>query len=150
MAKKLLVGDWMTRNPITIQKSATVMEAIHLLKEKNIRRLPVLDGEQLVGVVTEKMLLGYAPPQRATSMDQWEMHYVLSKTPVSDAMNPKPYMVRPSASLADVAQHLHDRKLNGVLIVDEKGRLEGLLTTTNALEALIHFTQVASGERKDD
>lgn len=150
MAKKLLVGDWMTRNPITVQKTATVMEAIHLLKEKSIRRLPVMDGEQLVGVVTEKMLLGYAPPQRSTSMDQWEMHYVLSKTPVTEAMNPKPYMVRPSASLADVAQHLHDRKLNGVLIVDEKGRLEGLLTTTNALEALIHFAQIISGERKAD
>jgi acetoin utilization protein AcuB len=141
MAKKLLVGDWMTRNPITIQSTASVMEAIHLLKEKSIRRLPVMKGEELVGVVTEKMLLGYAP-QRATSMDQWEMHYVLSKTPVTEAMNPKPYMVRPSASLADVAQHLHDRKLNGVLIVDEKGRLEGLLTTTNALEALIHFAQI--------
>jgi acetoin utilization protein AcuB len=150
MAKKLLVGDWMTRNPITIQSTATVMEAIHLLREKSIRRLPVMNGDQLVGLVTEKMLLGYAPPQRSTAMDQWEMHYLLSKTPITEAMNPKPYMVRPSASLADVAQHLHDRKLNGVLIVDEKGRLEGLLTTTNALEALIHFTQVISGDRRDD
>lgn len=149
MAKKLLVGDWMTRNPITIQSTASVMEAMHLLKEKNIRRLPVMRGETLVGVVTEKMLLGFVP-SRSTSMDNWELHYVLSKTPVSEAMNPKPYMVRPSSSLADVAQHLHDRKLNGVLIVDEAGRLEGLMTTTNALEALIHFAQVVGGDRKDD
>jgi acetoin utilization protein AcuB len=149
MAKKLLVGDWMTRNPITVQATATIVEAMHLLKEKNIRRLPVMKGEELVGVVTEKMLLGFVPA-RSTAMDNWELHYLLAKTPVSEAMNAKPYMVRPSASLADVAQHLHDRKLNGVLIVDEKGRLEGLLTTTNALEALIHFTQVASGDRKDD
>ena len=141
MAKKLLVGDWMTRNPITIQQTATVMEAIHLLKEKSIRRLPVMSGDQLVGVVTEKMLLGYAPPQRSTSMDQWEMHYVLSKTPITEAMNPKPYMVRPSASLADVAQHLHDRKLNGVLVVNEKAELVGIFTITNALEALIAFAR---------
>jgi acetoin utilization protein AcuB len=46
-----------------------------------------------------------------------------------------------------VAQHLHDRKLNGVIVVDEHGKLEGLLTTTNALEALIHFTQVVSSDR---
>lgn len=146
MSRKLLVGDWMTRNPVTIQSSATVIEAIHLLKEKKIRRLPVMKGEELVGLVTEKMLLGFAP-QRATSMDQWELHYLLSKTPVTEAMNPKPYTVRPSASLADVAQHLHDRKLNGVLVVDDKGKLVGLLTTTNALEALIHFVHVAAGER---
>ena len=149
MAKKLLVGDWMTRNPITVQATASIVEAMHLLKEKNIRRLPVMKGDELVGVVTERMLLGYVPA-RSTSMDNWELHYLLAKTPVTEAMNPKPYMVRPSASLADVAQHLHDRKLNGVLIVDEKGRLEGLLTTTNALEALIHFTQVCSTEGKND
>jgi len=142
MANKLLVGDWMTLNPITIQSTASIMEAIHLLKEKNVRRLPVMKGEELVGLITEKMLLGYAP-QRSTPLDQWELHYLLAKTPVSDAMNKHPYCVRPSTALADVAQHLHDRKLNGVMVVDENGKLIGLLTTTNALEALIHFTQVA-------
>jgi acetoin utilization protein AcuB len=143
MSKKLAVGDWMTRKPVTIQSSATIMEAIHLLKERNIRRLPVMDGEKLVGLVTEKMLLGFVPG-RATSMDQWEQHYLLSKTLVTEAMNPRPYTVRPSAPLSDVAQLLHDRKLNGVLVVDENGRLEGLLTTTNALEALVHFVEIAS------
>jgi len=146
MANKLLVGDWMTRNPITIQSTASIIEAIHLLKEKSVRRLPVLKGDELVGLITEKMLLGYAP-QRSTPLDQWELHFLLSKTPVSEAMNPHPFMVRPSAALADVAQHLHDRKLNGVIVVDDMGKLVGLLTTTNALEALIHFTQVAGQDR---
>jgi acetoin utilization protein AcuB len=146
MAKKLLVGDWMTLNPITIQSDASIMEALHLLKEKKIRRLPVMKGDDLVGLVTEKMLLGYAP-QRATPLDQWELHYLLSKTAVTEAMNPHPYTVRPSAALADVAQHLHDRKLNGVIVVDDKGKLIGLVTTTNALEALIHFTQIAEIDR---
>ena len=146
MANKLLVGDWMTLNPITIQSTASIIEAIHLLKEKSVRRLPVLKGDELVGLVTEKMLLGYAP-QRSTPLDQWEHHYLLSKTSVTEAMNPHPFCVRPSAALADVAQHLHDRKLNGVIVVDEKGKLIGLLTTTNALEALIHFTQVAGPDR---
>jgi acetoin utilization protein AcuB len=147
MSKKLAVGDWMTRNPVTIQSTATIMEAIHLLKEKSIRRLPVMLGDKLVGLVTEKMLLGFAP-HRATSLDQWELHYLLSKTPVTEAMNPKPFMVRPSTPLADVAQHLHDRKLNGVLVVNDQGGLVGLLTTTNALEALIHFTQLTSADRE--
>ena len=147
MANKLLVGDWMTRNPFTIQSTASVIEAVHVLKEKCVRRLPVLNGDELVGLVTEKMLLAYVP-QRSTPLDQWELHYLLSKTSVTEAMNPHPYCVRPSAALADVAQHLHDRKLNGVIVVDEKGKLLGLLTTTNALEALIHFTQVAGPARE--
>jgi acetoin utilization protein AcuB len=140
--KKLTVGDWMTRDPITVQESASIMEAIHLLKEKNIRRLPVMRGEEIAGLVTEKMLLGYVPT-KATSLDQWEVHYLLSKTPVKEAMNAKPYTVRAETPIAEAAKLLHDRKLNGVIVVDPAGKLGGLLTTTNALEALIHFTQLA-------
>ncbi len=140
---KLTVGDWMTKDPHVIQADASIIEAIHLLKEKGIRRLPVMRGDELVGLVTEKMLLGYAPA-KATSLDQWELHYLLAKTPVTDAMNPKPHTVRPDAPLADVARLLHDRKLNGVIVVDAAGKMVGLLTTTNALEALIFFAQQAS------
>jgi len=141
--RKLTVGDWMTRNPITIQDTASIMEAIHLLKEKNIRRLPVMRGQEIAGLVTEKMLLGYVPT-KVTSMDQWEVHYLLSKTAVREAMNPKPYTVRAETPIAEAAKLLHDRKLNGVLVVDSVGHLGGLLTTTNALAALIHFSEVAS------
>ncbi len=140
---KLTVGDWMTPSPITIEEDATVMEAIHLLKEKNIRRLPVMRAGRLVGLVTEKMLLGYMPA-KGTALDQWELHYLLSRTPVRQAMNPTPHTVTPDTPLADAARLLHDRKLNGVLVMDAKGDLVGLLTTTNALEALIYFTAAAS------
>lgn len=141
--KKLTVADWMTKSPITIQEDATIIEAIHLLKEKNIRRLPVLKGTAITGLVTEKMLFGYMPT-KTTSLDQWEVHYLLSKTPVSAAMNPKPYTVSPATPIAEAAKLLHDRKLNGVIVVDGGGALVGLITTTNALEALIHFAGAAT------
>jgi acetoin utilization protein AcuB len=140
---KLTVGDWMTANAITVEEDASVMEAIHLLKEKNIRRLPVMRAGRLVGLVTEKMLLGYMPAM-GTSLDQWELHYLLSRTPVRAAMNPTPHTVTPETPLADAARLLHDRKLNGVLVLNAKGDLVGLLTTTNALEALIHFATAAA------
>jgi acetoin utilization protein AcuB len=143
MANKLTVGEWMTRNPITIEQDQSVIEAIHLLKEKSIRRLPVMKKGRLVGLVTEKMLYGYMPA-KATSLDQWELHYLLSKTPVKSAMNPKPHTVTADTSIAEVAKLLKDRKLNGVLVLSDKGELAGLLTTTNALEALIWFTQLAA------
>ncbi len=139
---KLTVGDWMTSNPITIEDTASVIEAVHRLKERNVRRLPVMRQGRLVGVVTEKMLLGYAPG-KATVLDQWELHYLLSKTPVTAAMNPKPHVVKPSTPLFEAAKLLHDRKLNGVVVVNDAGDLTGILTTTNALEALIFFAQEA-------
>jgi acetoin utilization protein AcuB len=143
MAQKLTVADWMTKRPITIEEDASVIEAIHLLKEKNIRRLPVMKRGRLVGLVTEKMLYGYMPA-KATSLDQWELHYLLSRTPVKSAMNPKPHTVTPETPIFEAAKLLHDRKLNGIIVVNQKSDLLGLLTTTNALEALIYFTQLAS------
>jgi acetoin utilization protein AcuB len=130
------VAQWMTKSPITIEKDATIIEAIHLMKEKIIRRLPVMDKGKIAGIVTEKMLLDFKP-SKATSLDIWEVHFILSKTPVTEAMNPNPYKVTPDTDLVDAARLLHDRKLNGVLVVNEKNDLVGILTITNALEALI-------------
>jgi len=139
-AKRTKVSDWMTPNPVTIDADATIIEAVHLLKEKGIRRLPVLKHGKLVGLVTERMLLSFSPG-KATSMDSWEVHYLLAKTPVSAAMNSKPNTVLPEAELSECAQLIHDRKLNGITVVDRAGQLVGILTTTNALEALIWFSK---------
>lgn len=130
------VGKWMTKNPIVIEKDATVIEAIHLMKEKNIRRLPVMDRGRIAGIVTEKMIADFKP-SKATSLDTWELHYLLTGTPVTEAMNPNPYKVKPETDLTEAARLLHDRKLNGVLVVDDQDNLVGIFTVTNALEALI-------------
>lgn len=141
--KRLTVGDWMTHNPQVIDANASVIEAIHVLREKNIRRLPVMKNGKLAGLVTEKMLLGYMPA-KATTLDQWELQYILNKTPVTAAMNPTPHTVRPDTLISDAARLLHDRKLNGIIVVDDEGDLIGILTTTNALEALQFFATEAA------
>src|ERR671927_364503 len=140
MAEKTKVRDWMTPNPVTIDAGATIVEAIHLLKERGFRRLPVMKSGKLVGIVTERMLLTFTPG-KSTSLDTWELHYLLARTPVTEAMNPKPHTVTPETELVDAARLIHDRKLNGITVVDERGDLVGILTTTNALEALIWFAQ---------
>lgn len=130
------VERWMTKTPITIEADATVIEAMHLMTERKIRRLPVMKKGKIAGILTEKMIKDFMP-SKATTLDTWELHYLLSKTLVTKAMNPKPYMVTPDTNLTDAAELLRDKKLNGVLVVDEKKNLVGILTTTNALEALI-------------
>src|SRR5919205_725156 len=90
MAEKTKVRDWMTPNPVTIDAGATIVEAIHLLKERGFRRLPVMKSGKLVGIVTERMLLTFTPG-KSTSLDTWELHYLLARTPVTEAMNPKPH-----------------------------------------------------------
>jgi len=83
------VAQWMTPNPVTIEENASVIEAIHLLKEKNIRRLPVTCKGKFCGLITDRMIKVYAPG-KSTPLDTWVVHYVLSKATVKDAMNPNP------------------------------------------------------------
>jgi len=130
------VSDWMTPNPITIDANCSIIEAIHQMKEKKIRRLPVIRDNKLVGLVTDRMIAAYTP-SKATSLDTWEVHYLLAKTPISEAMNPNPFTVTPDTPLIESARIIHDNKLYGLCVVNERGDLVGILTTTNILEALI-------------
>jgi acetoin utilization protein AcuB len=99
---------------------------------------------KIAGVVTEKMLLTFTPG-KSTSLDAWEAHYLLSKTPVKEAMNPRPHTVTPTTPVREAAKLLHDRKLNGVLVTNEKGDLIGIFTITNALEALMAAANADGG-----
>ena len=135
------VKDWMTRKPITIDAGATVIEALHLMKEQDIRRLPVMRDGRLVGVVTDRMLKDYEPG-KATTLDTWEVHYLLSKTPITEVMNREPYVVRPDAELTEAATIIRDHRLYGLCVVNEGGDLVGILTIKDLIEALFHLSKI--------
>jgi acetoin utilization protein AcuB len=134
------VEKWMTKNPITIDQDASIIEAIHLMKEKGIRRLPVMAKGRFTGLITERMIKDYTPG-KATSLDTWEVHYLLSKTPVKDVMNPSPRTVTPDVDLAAAAQAILDHKLYGLCVVDAKGDLVGIMSVGDMLRAVVEFAK---------
>jgi acetoin utilization protein AcuB len=134
------VEKWMTKNPITIDQDASIIEAIHLMKEKGIRRLPVMSKGRFIGLVTERMIKDYTPG-KATSLDTWEVHYLLSKTPVKDVMNRNPQTITPDVDLATAAQAILDHKLYGLCVVDGKGELVGIMSVGDMLRAVVEFAK---------
>ncbi|HET7706632.1 MAG TPA: CBS domain-containing protein [Thermoanaerobaculia bacterium] len=140
--EKITVRDWMTANPITIDVGASIIEAMHVMKERGVRRLPVMRHGRLAGIVTDRMLKDYAPG-KATTLDTWETHYLLAKTSVAEAMNPKPHCVTPESDLLDAAAVIRDHKLYGVCVTTEKGDLVGVLTIKDLIDALFHLANVA-------
>jgi acetoin utilization protein AcuB len=136
------VSDWMTSNPITIDDDASIIDAVHLMKERNVRRLPVMHKGRLAGIITDRMLKDYSPG-KATSLDTWEVHYLLSKTSVKEAMNPEPHTVTPETKLTEAAKVIRDHKLYGLCIVDKKGDLVGILTIKDLIEALFYLAEIA-------
>jgi len=136
------VEKWMTKHPITIDQDASIIEAIHLMKEKGIRRLPVKAKGRLVGLITERMIKEYTPG-KATSLDTWEVHYLLSKTAVKDVMNPSPITITPEVELAVAAQTILDHKLYGLCVVDGKGDLVGIMSVGDMLRAVVEFAKTS-------
>ena len=133
------VKDWMTSNPITIDADASIMDALHEMKERDIRRLPVMRKGRLAGIVTDRMLKDYTPG-KASSLDTWEAHYLLSKTSVVEAMNPNPHTVTPDAPLTDAAMIIRDHRLYGLCVVDREDNLVGILTIKDLIEALFYLS----------
>ena len=89
------------------------------------------------------MLKDYSPG-KATTLDTWEVHYLLSKTPVRDVMNANPQTVSPDGKLIDAAVIIRDHKLYGLCVVDRAGDLVGILTIKDLIEALFYLNEVAS------
>ena len=89
----MLVKSRMTPNPITVTPETGVSSAFAIMKEHSIRRLPVVKGGKLVGIVTDKELQQVSP-SKATTLSVFELNYLLEKTTIKDAMSRDPITVQ--------------------------------------------------------
>ncbi len=132
----MLVQHWMTRDPITIEAETPFLEARLILRERHIRHLPVVDRGRLLGVVTDRDLKE-AAPSGATTLDVYEMNYLLVKMKVRDLVKRSPITIRPASSVEEAAHLMHDHKIGCLPVVDEAGMLVGLITETDLLRAIV-------------
>ncbi len=135
----MLVRKWMSKNPITIDINDTLTEAIDVLKRNRIRRLPVLKDGKLVGIVSDRDLKE-ASPSKVTSLDIWEVHYLLSKIKIKDIYRRNPITIRDDSTVEKAAVIMYDEKVGGLPVVDGKGDLVGMLTEHDVFNALIRIT----------
>jgi acetoin utilization protein AcuB len=134
----MLVGERMTRRPVTVTQDVPINEALSRMHEEKVRRLPVLDKKgRLVGIVSEKDLL-YASPSPATSLSMHELHYLLSKITVKDVMTKNVITVGEDTPLEEVARIMADNKV-GCTPVMRQGELVGIVTETDLFKILLEM-----------
>src|SRR5512134_2594823 len=132
----MIVGKRMMRNPVWVDENDSMKKAMDLLKERDIRHLPVLkDGEKLVGIVTERDIK-QASPSPATALEIREIYYLLDKVKVKQIMTRRPYTISSSAPVEEAALIMREKKI-GCLPVVDGGKLVGILTETDILDAFI-------------
>ena len=134
----MLVRERMSTKPVTISKDVSIIEALRVMRQKQVRRLPVLDQDgNMVGIVSEKDLL-YASPSPATSLSIYEMHDLLSRLRVSELMTTDLITVTPDIPLEEAARIMADNKLGGLPVV-ENGNLVGIITETDIFKVFLEL-----------
>ncbi len=133
----MLVKDWMTKEPVTVTKGVGIYDALELMRQKKVRRLPVLDKKgKLVGIVSEKDLL-YASPSPATSLSIYEMRYLLSKLTVEQVMSTPVIVVHEDDTLEKAARIMADNKIGGLPVTRGEDELVGIITETDIFKVFL-------------
>src|SRR5690554_4633119 len=125
----MYVKNRMTKNPYTIDANASISEAVAILREKGLKRMPVMNGENVVGIITQSDIQKVSPT-KATSLSIFEINYLLSKLTVKDAMSKKLITIKADSLLEEAAVIMRENRI-GTLPVVENGKLAGIITESD-------------------
>jgi acetoin utilization protein AcuB len=132
----MLIRQAMTRRPVTVTTDVSVSDALALMREKKVHRLPVLDRRgKLVGIVAESDLL-YASPSPATSLSVWEIHSLLAKLTVDKVMTRKVITISDDAPVEEAAQIMVAKSIGGLPVMRDNA-LIGIVTETDLFKVFI-------------
>jgi acetoin utilization protein AcuB len=137
----VLVKNWMSKPVVTVDVKDSMQDAMDLLKEKHIRRLAVTDKGRLAGIITDRDLKR-ASASDATSLDIHELLYLLSKIKVESIMTRNPITVPEDFTIEETAEVLLAHKISGVLVMDGRKALVGIITQSDIFRALISLTGI--------
>jgi len=140
----MLVANWMSKNIITVDEQDSMQDAMKLLKENDIRMLPVMKKGKLVGIVTDRDLKR-ASASDATTLEIHELLYLLTRIKVKNIMTKEVITVPPDFTVEETALVLQKNKISGAPVVDSKGKVVGTITQTDLFRVLISLTGVAKG-----
>jgi acetoin utilization protein AcuB len=126
----------MTKNPIYVPPDMSVTEVRTLMEKERIGHVPVLDrNNNLVGILTKKDMLK-AGPSSATSLDMYEISYLLSKLKVEKIMVKNVITVEENEVVEEAARIMADQGI-GCLPVTEGNLLAGIITETDLFRVFV-------------
>lgn len=132
----LLVRDLMTRELVTLGPEASVAEALQLCRERRIRHVPIVENEELVGIVSDRDLREASP-----APDDPNREEAIQDLRVGDIMNQEVVTVHPQDPTGYAAKEMYERKLDALPVMDEQD-LIGIVTSTDVMRALVMLTGV--------
>lgn len=171
----MLVKDFMSLNPITVNEEMSVLEAVQLLKKNNIRRLPVVRNNELVGiggiagascwdmdlpVMRNNELVGMvtdrdvrsAGPSEVITFDRAErellpdLYELLTKITIKNIMTKNVIVISPGKTIVTASLMMLKHKISGLPVVDSRGKLLGILTQTDIVKSFVDISASGIGK----
>jgi CBS domain-containing protein len=129
--KRGIVSEIMMGSPVTLKPDDTLDLANDIISLGRIRHIPVVDGGKLIGIISERDLMG-AAANRIFGLKQKSKSALLKSVLIKDIMRKRAVTVEPDTPITTAAHLMADKKI-GCLPVLSEGALVGLVTTTDVL-----------------
>lgn len=134
----MLIKERMSRHPITVTPDTSLFDALRIIRDEKIRRLPVLDSTgKLVGIISEKDLL-YASPSPATTLSIYEMNYLISKIKIKELMTTRVITVEDDCPLEEAARIMVDNNISSLPVMSGR-TLVGMVTESDLFKIFIEL-----------
>lgn len=143
----MFVAKRMTPNPVTITSTTSVADATHIMRSNKFRRLPVVDNGKLVGIVTDRDLREVSPSP-ATTLSIYELNYLLAKMLIKDVMKKQVLTISQDATIEEAALVMATERIGGLVVVDEKGAVTGMITETDIFKCFVEVMGLAKGKTR--
>ena len=138
----MLVQDVMQTKLHTVTPATTLPDALRLTTQRGVRHLPVLDGDRLVGILSDRDLK-QAMASSATSLGAHELNYLLDRLRVAEIMTRTVITIGRMSAVEEAASLMVQEKI-GALPVTDEGRLVGIVTETDVLRLFVRA--IGAGE----
>ena len=120
------VEKYMSHTPVTIRDNTVYSKAFNIMQEKDLHHLPVVDEKnEVVGILTRRDLQIAA------------QHFREAPVEVSDVMHTQVVTISPDEPLLEAARQMIDKRIGGLPVLDDNGKMVGILTETDLLRVLI-------------
>ncbi|MCR4856115.1 MAG: CBS domain-containing protein [Erysipelotrichaceae bacterium] len=133
----MYVKDNMVSSPVTLGPDQSVSEAVDIMSENDLHRLPVVDENgKLLGLVTETVITSNTP-NNASSLSVFELNYLLNKLTIKDIMIKDVITIGKDALLEEAATLMRKNDIGCLPVVDDENRLIGIITHNDIFTAFI-------------
>lgn len=136
----MFVSDSMAKDLITVTPEVTLAAAKGLMQKKNIRHLPVVDGQgKLLGIVSDRDMRDAQPSSLLSKEEYGRIYAQVMQHPVADIMIRNPLTISPFYTLQDTLLVMGKKKVGALPVIDEDGYLKGIMSTRDLLRAFVNI-----------